>query len=299
MSITVRAPAKINLHLGVGSVRGDGFHPLITVYQAIGIYDDVTVTEADEWSIHTIADAHVDLTTVPDTDDNIAIRAGQLLAAHHGVDRAAHIEVAKSIPVAGGLAGGSADAAAALVALDRLWDLDTSDEILLSLAAELGSDIPFSLVGGTALGTGRGEVVEPLPNSANVWWIVVPHEIGVSTGGVYRHFDVVVPEGTEPSSADELRIALAEGDLDAVRTSLHNDLAVATYALRPDLRVRAEQLSEWTGVPTLLSGSGPTQLLMYPNAESARQAAETLTGHDIAHVLAPAPVAGAHVISYA
>jgi hypothetical protein len=136
MTITVRAAAKFNLHLGVGPVRDDGFHPLATVYHAIGLYDDVTVSEADRWQVGVTAEDHIALGEVPTGDDNIVVRAGKALAAHHGIDRAAKIEIHKGIPVAGGLAGGSADGAATLVALDRLWSLETSDDDLLLVESE-------------------------------------------------------------------------------------------------------------------------------------------------------------------
>jgi GHMP kinases N terminal domain len=155
MSITVRAAAKINLHLGVGRAREDGFHPLDTVYQAIGIHDDLTLTAADGLSLVTHVADHIDPAAVPPGPDNIVLRAARLLAEHAGREAVGSFEVRKDIPVAGGMAGGSADAAAALVACDRLWDLRTSDDDLLALAAQLGSDIPFSLVGGTARGVGR------------------------------------------------------------------------------------------------------------------------------------------------
>jgi len=303
VSVTVRAPAKVNLHLGVGPVRSDGFHPLVTVYQAIGLYDDVTATDAEAWSIHTVADSHVDLTTVPDDPDNIAVRAGLALAKHHGLDRAAHLEVHKGIPVAGGMAGGSADAAAALVALDRLWQLGTTDEDLLAVAATLGSDVPFALLGGTAVGTGRGELVEPLPDAAELWWVVVPHEIGVSTPGVYRHFDLLAERGAitpaEPWAPAELLSALAEGRYDAVAVALQNDLALPCYDLRPDLRERHELLASLGADAVLLSGSGPTQLLLHSSADAARTTARALTDAGIGHLLAPGPVAGCHVVSYA
>ena len=149
LAVTVRAPAKINLYLGVGPVRADGFHPLDTIYQAISLYDDVTVTDAEEWTVSVTAVGDVDVSGVPLDGANIAIKAGRLLAAHHELDRSAAVTVAKGIPVAGGMAGGSADAAATLLGLDRLWNLQTPDDDLLALAAQLGSDVPFALVGGT------------------------------------------------------------------------------------------------------------------------------------------------------
>jgi 4-diphosphocytidyl-2-C-methyl-D-erythritol kinase len=298
MSVTVRAAAKVNLHLGVGPVREDGFHPLATVYQAIGLYDDVTVTDAEDWSVHTVADAGIDLASVPDDETNIALRAGRALVAHHGLDRAAHVEVHKGIPVAGGMAGGSADAAATLVALDRLWDLQTSDEDLLALAADLGSDVPFALVGGTAIGSGRGELVTPVPDTTELWWVVVPHEIGLPTPGVYRHFDALASRGdltpADPEIPEELLEALAAGESPA--DELGNDLAGPAYDLRPDLVELRGRLEELGADAVLLSGSGPTQLLLFDDVDRARSAAGALSDEGILHWLAPAPVAGCHVV---
>jgi len=302
VSVTVRAAAKINLHLGVGPVRADGYHPLATVYQAIGLYEDVTATRADAWSVHTIADAGIDLDGVPGDESNIAIRAGQALAAHHGLaDQAAHLEVHKGIPVAGGLAGGSADAAAALVALDRLWELETSDDDLLAIAATLGSDVPFALLGGTAIGTGRGEFVEPLENHADLWWLVIPSEIGLSTPQVYRKYDELAPADVAGDAhPGDLVAALASGDAGAVIGALDNDLTAPAYALRHDLGARVDELTALlgAGIRVLLSGSGPTQLVPYAALEPARLAAARLTDAGIAHWLAPAPVAGVHVVHY-
>lgn len=305
-AVTVRAPAKINLYLGVGPVREDGFHPLATVYQAVGLYDDVTATPAvdgDGWTIHTIADADIDLATVPDDETNIAIRAGRLLVAHHGRDDlAAHLEVHKGIPVAGGMAGGSADAAATLVAVDRLFDLQTSDAELLGLAAELGSDVPFALIGGTALGTGRGEAVEPVADESECWWVVVPHEIGLSTPLVYKHFDMMVAEelleAFQPVVPQSLLGDLARGDVLALTPDLENDLAAAAYDLRPDLIELRERLERLWPDALLLSGSGPTQVLLFADREAARAAAGTLSQEGVAHWLAPGPVAGCTVIDY-
>src|SRR5215218_1541371 len=146
MSVTVRAPAKINLHLGVGAPRADGFHPLVTVYQAVGLYDDLTAREGVGWGLAASLPHWMDATAVPLDGQNIVDRAAGLLAAHHGIDRVGEVHITKAIPVAGGMAGGSADAAAALVALDRLWELSTPDDDLLALAAQLGSDVPFALL---------------------------------------------------------------------------------------------------------------------------------------------------------
>lgn len=299
-AVTVRAPAKINLHLGVGRVRPDGYHPLSTVYQAIGLYDDVTVTDSAHWAVSVVPTGDVDCRAVPLDESNLAVRAGQLLARHHGLDRAAAIEIRKGIPVAGGLAGGSADAAATLVALDRLWELDTSDDDLLALAAELGSDVPFALLGGTAHGTGRGEVVEPVFDPGSWWWVVVPDEVGLSTPAVYRSFDrLQLAEGPVPPSPDGLLSALRSRDPAALAEELDNELEMAAMDLRPELldtKLAIQAAHAWFA---LLSGSGPTFLGLAGDADHARAIAETLRRDGYRVFLAPGPVAGAHVVEYA
>lgn len=313
--VTVRAPAKINLHLGVGAPRPDGFHPLATVYQAVGLYDDVTVSTWDEWSVQVRyeglladpsatgrpADRGIEH-TVPLGEDNIAVRAGRALLAHHGiVDLAAAITIHKSIPVAGGMAGGSADAAATLVALDRLWDLDTSDDDLLALAATLGSDVPFSLLGGTAGGTGRGELVEPLADTGSWWWVVVGNDLGLSTPEVYRTFDEMSDLASlpEPELPAELLDALARGDVHALAEQLANDLQDPALALRPDLQATFDDGYDAGALECLLSGSGPSVLLLCADADHARTV--TAAMHEAGHgraVAVPAPVSGVHVVSY-
>ena len=206
MTFTVRAPAKINLHLGVGAPREDGFHPLLTVYQAVGICDDVTASPSAGWSLGVSVPDWMDADLVPVTGDNIVDRAARLLADHHGIEAQAEVSIAKSIPIAGGMAGGSADAAAALVALDRLWGVDTPDEDLLRIAADLGSDVPFALIGGTAIGTGRGELVEAVRDDATWWWVAVVNAEGMSTPAVYRHFDELNPDA-DPRAAGRRRPA--------------------------------------------------------------------------------------------
>lgn len=295
VGVTVRAPAKVNLYLGVGAPRADGFHPLATVYQAVGLYDDVTVLDAPEWSVDLVEPD----SDVPVDDDNIAVRAGVALTAHHGVDLAAHIRIDKGIPVAGGMAGGSADAAATLVALDRLWDLRTSDDDLLALAADLGSDVPFALLGGTALGTGRGELVEPLPDATSCWWVVVLADQGLSTPAVYRHFDRLRPDADpDPATPRDLLAALAAGDVAAVGECLGNDLWPAARDLRPDLAGVAADLASMDPSAVLLSGSGPTLLMLFGDVDAARGALADVTDLGLRATIAPGPVAGAHVVHY-
>ena len=300
-SVTVRAAAKVNLHLGVGRPRGDGYHPLATVYQTLSLHDDVTASPAEQWSVDLVCEDDIDRAAFPLGGENIVVRAGRVLAAHHGLDRAASLTVRKSIPIAGGLAGGSADAAAALVALDRLWDLQTSDEDLLALGARLGSDVPFALVGGTALGGGRGEVVTPLADDATRWWVVVPARVGLSTPAVYRHFDELCPDAdVEVTVPEELVSALADPDNRSLAAVLRNDLQPAAVDLRPELGeliLAGERAGALRGI---ISGSGPTCLFLCSDRGSADRVRTALLDHGQPQVLvALGPVPGVHVVEYA
>jgi len=299
-SVTVRAAAKVNLHLGVGRPRPDGYHPLATVYQTLSLHDDVTVRTCPEWAVDLICEDDIDRSAFPMDETNIVVRAGQLLVAHHGVEQAAELTVRKSIPIAGGLAGGSADAAAALVALDRLWDLQTSDEDLLALAGSLGSDVPFALVGGTALGGGRGELVTPVQDEATRWWVVVPARLGLSTPAVYRHFDELRPNAPEQVSVpDELIAALAEPDSRALAAALGNDLEHAAVDLRPELGGLLEAGERAGALRGLISGSGPTCVFLCTDRGSADRVRAALVDDGHPRVLvALGPVNGTHVVEY-
>ncbi|WP_426242221.1 4-(cytidine 5'-diphospho)-2-C-methyl-D-erythritol kinase [Nocardioides sp. LHG3406-4] len=298
-SVTVRAPAKINLHLGVGAPRADGFHPLLTVYHAIGIYDDVTVRPADSWSLALEPAPYVDAADVPLGDDNIVFRAATLLAGLHGRPAHAEVVIRKDIPVAGGMAGGSADAAAALVALDRLWGVETSDEDLFRLAAELGSDVPFALMGGNALGTGRGEVVESVRGGdVTRWWVVVTAHEGLSTPSVYRHFDALRPDASAQPAPPHRLVAFLADPVEAIAGLLHNDLQDAALDLRPELRdvlAAGERAGALAGI---VSGSGPTCVFLCGSGDHAREVAAGLDGAGEVVLTANGPVAGAHLVDY-
>ncbi|GAA1933881.1 4-(cytidine 5'-diphospho)-2-C-methyl-D-erythritol kinase [Nocardioides hwasunensis] len=297
--LTVRAPAKINLHLGVGRVRDDGFHPLDTVYQALSIYDDLSVGSAAEVRLSISVADYIDRAGVPDGEDNLVSRAVAAMARHHGRELPVDLVLDKSIPLAGGMAGGSADAAAALLAVDRWHDLRTSDDALLALAAGLGSDVPFSLVGGTARGVGRGEVVVPVEDTGAWWWVAVPSTEGLSTPTVYRHFDTMRPDAPEvPASAEPLLEALASGEPVRLARALHNDLQEPAIDLRPelgDLIVRGEAEGALRGI---VSGSGPTVVFLCDSADGATATGRALAGagHDVV-LTATGPVAGVHVVS--
>lgn len=293
MSVTVRAAAKINLHLGVGAPREDGFHPLDTVYQAIDLNDDLTLTEAEEDTMSILGSPYIDVRDVPTDGSNIALRA----LAEVSCGRGHLVQLTKQIPVAGGMAGGSADGAAALVAHDRLHDLQQPDDVLLAQAARLGSDVPFSLVGGTARGRGRGEVVEPIVDHGTWWWVVVPAAVGLSTPEVYRHFDRLHPDAPQqPAEPTELLAALASREPVRLARTLHNDLEEAAIDLRPelgDLIARGEAEGALRG---MVSGSGPTCVFLCDSNEGSMEVLAALSASYDVVLRALGPVAGAHVV---
>lgn len=300
-SVTVRAAAKINLHLGVGAPRADGYHPLITHYQAVGLCDDVTAQAVGAGASLELRLSPADWVAageVPLDESNIAHRAAAALGSHHGREVGARLLVEKAIPVAGGLAGGSADAAAALVALDRLHDLRTSDEDLLRIAADLGSDVPFALLGGSALGTGRGEAVQRVPDAGTWWWVMVPSHEGLATPDVYRHFDRLNPcAPADPPGSPGLTASLAAGAPLELARHLHNDLQEPAIDLRPELGHLIDRGESEGALRGLVAGSGPTVVFLCESSDHSRDLAGALMrlGHPVV-LVANAPVAGAHVV---
>jgi 4-diphosphocytidyl-2-C-methyl-D-erythritol kinase len=244
---------------------------VLTVYQAIELYDELTMRAADRTSL-TISGDGVDVEGVPTDDSNLVVRAVQALARHHERDDlGAAMHLRKRIPVAGGLAGGSSDAAAALVGLDSLYDLRTGRSTLLDIAAELGSDVPFCLYGGTALGTGRGEQLAPLMTRGTHWWVVLPDEAELSTPDVYAAYDRL-HEGTtlpDPVPPADLLGALRVGDVERLGGLLYNDLQQAAQSLRPDLGEVVAAGREAGAYGALVSGSGPTVVLLCGDADHA------------------------------
>ncbi|MER6476275.1 4-(cytidine 5'-diphospho)-2-C-methyl-D-erythritol kinase [Streptomyces filamentosus] len=273
--VTVRVPAKVNVQLAVGAARPDGFHDLANVFLAVSLYDEVTATPADRL---TVTCEGPDADKVPLDATNLAARAAALLAARHGIAPDVHLHIAKAIPVAGGMAGGSADGAGALLACDALWGLGTPREDLLAICAELGSDVPFSLVGGAALGVGRGERLTELPVAGPFHWVFAVADGGLSTPAVYAEFDRLA-EGTdvpEPAASPALLDALATGDTAALAAALSNGLQPAALSLRPSLAATLAAGTEAGALAALVSGSGPTTAFLVKDAESADAVAAAL-----------------------
>ncbi|MFL9681203.1 MULTISPECIES: 4-(cytidine 5'-diphospho)-2-C-methyl-D-erythritol kinase [Streptomyces] len=293
--VTVRVPAKVNVQLAVGPARPDGFHDLANVFLAVSLYDEVTATPADTL---TITCEGPDADRVPLDRTNLAARAAELLAARHGLSPDVHLHIRKAIPVAGGMAGGSADGAAALLACDALWGLDSPRETLLEICAELGSDVPFSLVGGAALGVGRGERLTGLSVAGPFHWVFAVADGGLSTPAVYAEFDRLTPDAAPPAASPALLDALSTGDTTALAATLVNDLQPAAVSLRPSLAATLRAGLDAGALAALVSGSGPTTafLVKDPDAATAVAAALRASGTCRTTHTATSPAPGATLL---
>lgn len=296
--VTARAPAKVNLELMVGPPRTDGFHHLATVFQAVGLHDDVTVEPAADWGI-TINGPYAQL--VPADGTNLALRAARLLANEAGIDEPVHITIDKDIPVAAGMAGGSADAAGALLACDALWGLWSAKTVLEDLAAELGSDVPFALMGGTAMGSGRGDQLAPVLGRGRYSWVFALSDVGLPTPGVYAECDRIrsslrVPEPTPSAS---MMTALRSGDPATLGRALSNDLQSAALSLQPRLEEVLRTGMENGALGGIVCGSGPTVAFLVAGTERSLDLAVALTASGVAPAIKRAigPVRGAHLIT--
>jgi 4-diphosphocytidyl-2-C-methyl-D-erythritol kinase len=296
-SVTVRVPAKVNLELVVGATRRDGFHDLATVFQAVSLFDDVTALPGDHLTVSVEGE---DAESVPTDDDNLALAAARALAEHVGIEPRAHLHIHKAIPVAGGMAGGSADAAAALLALDRLWQTRLDRDDLVQLAGSVGSDVPFALVGHTAMGLGRGERLTPVLARGHFHWVFALADEGLSTPEVYAELDrlrsgSVLPE---PRVSDAVMSALRTGDPVALGAVLANDLQRAAVSLRPSLSMTLDVGDEYGALASVVSGSGPTCAFLARDEEHALDLAVALSGSGTCRsvVSAVGPVPGARVV---
>lgn len=289
MPVAVRVPAKVNLHLAVGPRREDGYHELETVFCAVSLYDEVTVAPAQRSSLEVVGPPDL-VRQVPSGEDNLAFRAARLVAAQTETEAGVRITLHKSIPVAGGMGGGSADAAATLVACARLWGVPVD---LPALAAQLGSDVPFLLDGRAALAHGRGERLTPVLVRGAFHLVLAFAHGGLATPDVYRTFDALRPAPVGPP--DAVLAALAAGDPAALGASLANDLQPAALALRPALRATLAAGEELGALGGIVCGSGPTVAFLVRDSDSAVRFAAALAGAGVAQSVRAAhgPVPGA------
>jgi 4-diphosphocytidyl-2-C-methyl-D-erythritol kinase len=299
--VTVRVPSKVNLHLAVGVVRKDGFHELSTVFQSLSLTDEVTVAIADEPGVEVRGEG---ASQVPTDGANLAWRAVEELARHVGKgaeEPKVRVMIRKNIPVSGGMAGGSADAAATLVGLASLWKLDMGRDELAHVAASLGSDVPFMLHGGTALGTGRGEQIVPVLTRHTFHWVLAFARGGLATPKVYAELDRLRDTGEPPrvGEVEPVLEALATGDPRQLALLLGNDLQAAAVSLRPGLRRTLRAGVDAGALAGTVSGSGPTCAFLCASADDAVQVAATLSGAGVCRTVrvVHGPVPGARVIS--
>ncbi|MEU8461075.1 4-(cytidine 5'-diphospho)-2-C-methyl-D-erythritol kinase [Streptomyces sp. NPDC029003] len=299
-SISVRAPAKVNLQLGVGGRRDDGYHELASVFLAVSLSDRITLTAAEELRVTVGGPRAAD---VPADASNIAARAVELLAKRSGLHPGVHVHIDKHIPVQGGMAGGSADAAGALVGCDALWNLGLGRPELLSLAAELGSDVPFSLVGGAAFGSGRGERLTVLPVGATTHWVFATAGFGLSTPAVFaeqerRRRSAGVPWTADgvpsPLMSRKLVDALAAGDTASLADALGNDLEPVATSMRPQLTATLKSGTDAGALAGILCGSGATIGFLVSDGHQARTVAQKLlaSGTCTSAHIAAGPVPG-------
>jgi 4-diphosphocytidyl-2-C-methyl-D-erythritol kinase len=296
----VRTPAKINLGLSVGAPAPDGWHPVATIYQAVSLYDEVKARPADD-GVFTITVTGEGQDDVPLGDDNLAVKAARLLAKEAEIDSGVTLSIHKTIAVAGGLAGGSSDAAGALVACDALWGTNASRDDLWRLAGELGADVPFCLTGGIAVGTGRGEHISPVLARGSYEWVLAYADGGLGTPEVYAELDKLRGDDPvdEPAVPDDLMTALRSGDPYAVGPALHNDLEPAALRLRPALRRTLALGEEYGALGSLVSGSGPTCLFLASDEDHAVDIAVALSSSGMCRSVqrASGPVPGARLIT--
>jgi 4-diphosphocytidyl-2-C-methyl-D-erythritol kinase len=302
----VKAPGKVNVSLGVGPLRPDGYHSVASVYLAVSLYEEVAATSTETpgitVSINPASTLDLDDVDIPLDERNLAYKAAAIMADVSEHPTGVHLEITKRVPVAGGMGGGSADAAATLLACDALWNSGLSREELAHLAAELGADVPFSLLGGTAVGLGVGDELSPALAKAQTDWVLVAADYGLPTPEVYRTLDRLrEAEGVhaaEPTGVDpKILKALRGGDADALSRVLVNDLQRASIELAPALRDTLGIGESHGAIAGIVSGSGPTVALLTHNPSAAESLAADLLHYGLTAIAVHGPVHGARIIS--
>lgn len=294
--VHVRAPGKVNLALGVGPAGPDGYHGLVTVFQAVSLYEDVRAQKAPGISV-TVSGRHAE--AVPTGEANLAVRAARLLADSAGIRTGVRLHLTKAVPTAGGMGGGSADAAAALLACDVLWDTGLARDELAELAAELGADVPFALTGLTAVGTGRGDVLSPVLGRGTFHWVLALQSTGLATPAVFRRFDALQSGPVvEPALAHDLMAALRAGDPKALAPELVNDLQPAAVDIAPHLGEVLAAAADAGALAQIVSGSGPTVVALASGHAHAQDVAGRLRAADVADevLVVTGPTQGARVL---
>jgi 4-diphosphocytidyl-2-C-methyl-D-erythritol kinase len=299
------APGKINLYFGVGALREDGYHQVASLYQALNLREYVVATDALDWRVSvtgSLPEQH--LAGVPTDKSNLVVESAWFVAAEAGIENPAPTSFAiqKHVPVAGGMGGGSADAAAALLAINDLWCTGISPKKLRESAGALGADVPFALMGETAIGKGIGDKLELVADLPTFHWVLVPNEFGLSTPSVYAKLDELrAARGVDPTTVAKAKVpaalldALKSGDPNAVAPLLHNDLQEAALALRPELATLLQAGIDAGALAAMVSGSGPTLALLAANAADAHAIALRMRLYASNALATSGPAAGARI----
>jgi 4-diphosphocytidyl-2-C-methyl-D-erythritol kinase len=299
--VVIRVPGKVNLGLSVGPLDSDGYHELVTVFQAISLFDDVTVQHGIEGTGIILGASGSTASGVPLDSSNLAYKAADLMLTRYQLPFDLAIHLKKEIPVAGGMAGGSADAAGVIVGIDALFELGLSRDELQRIGSELGSDVPFGIAGGTAIGRGRGDQLTPVLAQGSYQWVLALSSSGLSTPSVYAECDRL-REGlmiARPSANDALLQALRAGDAKELGKALSNDLQSAACSLRPALRLVLDVGREYGALGSIVSGSGPTVAFLVEDEERALDLTVALSASGVVGgvVRAGGPTHGARRIS--
>ncbi len=298
--VTARVPAKVNLQLSVGPLGADGFHEVTTVFQAISLFDDVTVATAEKGEGIKISITGQTSGGVPADNSNLAVKAAQLMIKNYNLPEDLVIKLKKEIPVAGGMAGGSADAAGVIVGLDSLFELGLSRDVMESVGSKIGSDVPFSICGGVAIGTGRGDQITPALAKGSYNWVLALSGQGLATPSVYQECDRL-REGLSiapPVVSEPLMQALRAGDAKALGKALTNELQPAACSLRPALRLVLDVGVDYGALGGIVSGSGPTVAFLVSDDEHAMDLTVALSSSGVVSsvVRASGPTNGARII---
>jgi 4-diphosphocytidyl-2-C-methyl-D-erythritol kinase len=298
--VVARVPAKVNLQLSVGPLGSDGFHEVTTVFQAISLFDDVTVATAPEGDGIKISISGQTSSGVPADSSNLAVKAAELMIKNYDLPTDLIIKLKKEIPVAGGMAGGSADAAGVIVGLDSLFELGLSRDEMEIVGSKIGSDVPFSICGGVAIGTGRGDQITPALSKGSYNWVLALSGQGLSTPSVYQECDRL-REGlsiSAPLVSEPLMQALRAGDAKALGKALTNELQPAACSLRPALRLVLDVGIDYGALGGIVSGSGPTVAFLVSDDEHAMDLTVALSASGVVSsvVRATGPAHGARII---
>ena len=296
--VSVRVPGKINLQLSVGPLARDGYHELATVFQSVSLFDELTIAESDGDDIEIAAEGK---SAIPLGSENLAYKAAELMRKKFEISSGLLIKIKKEIPIAGGMAGGSANAGATIVGIDSLFSLGLKRDEMERIGSEIGADVPFTISGGTAIGTGRGDQITPVLSRGSYNWVLALSSSGLSTPAVYGECDRL-REGldiSKPHISDSLLHALSQGDAKSLGKSLSNDLQAAACSLKPALRLILDVGIDYGALGGIVSGSGPTVAFLAESEDHALDLVVALTSSGVVGnvIRVAGPVPGARVVS--